>query len=316
MSAELKDEFTGLSLRFNAPIPVHNEYSMESLALAAIAAMKEEALLDYAAPLRDFDFEDAFHPENPIHLVINSAYGADTTKLLRSTVMWTLLTLPLDLMRTQNLAYMDFDVRYQSRPLYQGSVVSRIEPTTSYEKQNDSAVARPLPKSPFSLDTIPTTKSKNVILQTSSSSLEDHPLYELDFSHHPGNVIPRFGMFESILSLQLLLGERDAASDIDLVSLHSLEYQVWIYMKEVRPGAGVHAFQQYHAVAVLEAIARHQAGRWHRFKEMMFKLKADGILIGEGCVTRAVNDRAWCAGLDGERVLEPLSNGNVSRATD
>ena len=315
MDAELKNEFTGLSLRYNAQIQGRMEYTTEQLALAAITAMKEQALEDYSAPLRDFNFQDSFHPENPIHLIMNGAHGADPTKLVRSTVMWTLVTLPLDLMRTENLAYADFDVRYRYRPLYAGSLASRADPTVSKEKQNDPAVALPPPKSPFSLAVIATTESTNVILQ-SSSPLKDHPLYELAFSHHPGNVIPRFRVFESILSLQLQLGKRDAASLIRRVSLDSIQYGVWIYMKEVRPGARVHAFQQFHAVAVLEAIARHQAARWHRYKELTFKLKADGILIGEGCLTRPVNERAWCRGLDGRGVLEPLSIGNVSQVTD
>ena len=315
MNTELKNEFTGLSLRHNAQSQVRMEYTTEQLALAAIAAMKEQALEDYNAPLRDFDFQDSFHPENPIHLIMNGAYGADPTMLVRSTVMWTLVTLSLDLMRTDDLAYVAFDVKYRYRALYQGSLVSRVDPTASKEKQNDPAVARPPPKSPVSLDVIATTEPTNVILQT-SPSLKDHPLYELEFSHHPGHVIPRFRVFQSILILQLQLGKRDAASLIGRVSLHSIPYEVWIYMKEVLPGARVHAFQQYHAVAILEAIARHQAARWHRYKELTFKFKADGILIGEGCLTRPVNDRAWCAGLDGRGVVESLSIGNVSDATD
>ena len=286
---------------------------MNSLALAAIAAMKQEALKDYDAPLPDYDFTDDFHFENPIRLVMNPASAANARKLLRSTVMWTLLTLPIDMMRAQDLAYVDFDVRYRYRPLYQGSLVSRPERMASHEKLNDSAVARPHPKSPFSLNAITGKDSTNMVLQP-SSSLKDYPLYEIDFSHHPGHVIPRFGVFESILGLLLNIGKRDAASLIDRVSLISPEYQVWIYMKEVFPGAQVHGFQQFHAVAILEAIAQHQSQRWHRFKELTFKLKADGMLIAEGCLTRPVDERAWCAGLDGRGVLEPLSNGNLSRA--
>ena len=293
----MRDEFTGLSLRYNAQIGMRLEYSTENLALLAIAAMKEQALEDYNAPLRDFDFEDSFHPENPIRVIMNAAYGAEARKVVRSTVMWTLFTLPVDIMRAQDLAYVDFEVKYRYRPLYQGSLVSRLEPAASHARQNNAPVAHRPPRSPFSLSIITNRESTNVVLET-SPYLKDYPLYELEFSNTPGNVLVRFRVFESILGLLLQLGKLDAASSIGRVSLYTVTYQVWIYMREVLPGARVHPFQQFHAVAILEAIARHQT-RWQRYKEMTFKFKADGILIGEGCLTRPVNDRAWCAGLNG-----------------
>ena len=55
-------------------------------------------------------------------------------------------------------------------------------------------------------------------------------------------------------------------------------------------------FQQFQAVAVVEAIARFSElqGRWG---EMTFKLRADGRVLAEGCIMKAISTRQWCRGL-------------------
>ena len=310
----MSNEFTGLSLRYDTQDHGRDEYPMESLALAAIAAMKEEALQDYDAPLSGLDFVDIFHPENPIRLNLGAALGAANAKLTRSTVMWTLNALPVALMRARDMAYMQFGVRYRFRLLYWGVVAPRYVGTVSKQGQNQSALVHQPSKSPYSLAVIPTRSSK-VVFQ-SSSSFKDHPHYDIEFVHLHGLVLPKLRVFESILGLLLRLGESDAASIINYVELASAEYQVWVYMAEVQPGARDHAFQQYHAVAILEAVARHIVLRGGQYREIAFKFLADGQQIGEGCLTGPVAARAWCDGLSTRSPLKPLSSSNLSLTTD
>lgn len=278
--------------------------------------MKEEALQDYEAPLPRLDYVDIYHPENPIRLLMVAAPEAGDTKTVRSSMMWALKTLPLTLMRAHDMAYLHFEVWYRYRPLYQGVVTSRFRRTIPSPKQNGSAAAQQVPKSPFSLAVIP-TKSTTIVLQH-PSNLKDHPHYKIEFPDVPGHFIPQYRVFDSLLGLLLRLGKTDAARILDEVRLDSNEYQVWIFMREVQPGAQDHPFQQFHAVGILEAIARHmvsQAGQHGRYKEMAFRFLADGQLVGEGCLTRPVIARTWCEGLTGGGLLKPLSIGNASRAT-
>lgn len=63
----LGDEFTGLTMRTDRVIRP-NPFTVVQFRLFAIAALKEEALLDYNEPLVDYDFTDYYHPIPPLQI--------------------------------------------------------------------------------------------------------------------------------------------------------------------------------------------------------------------------------------------------------
>ena len=81
------DDFTGLALRTDRVV-APNQFTVEQIGLFAIAALKEEALLDYNEPLIGYDFTDYHHPIPPLQLVLSAAtHNMFHTKVRRSTMM-------------------------------------------------------------------------------------------------------------------------------------------------------------------------------------------------------------------------------------
>ena len=307
-SAGLGDEFSGLSLDYDRRRQTLNQYPLEHLALTAIAAMKEESLKDYYAPVFSYTFSDLHHPENSIRIVMNIVRGAALAKLRRCTVMWAINRLATSLMREELLVYLPFEVKYRGALVYQGAIQSGSNSVALHLNLNDSSVSDLASTSPMSLVSVPSSLARTVL--HNDTSVNDFPTYDLDFEY-TGHLLPMFRVFESILSLLLELGKSSGARVFENISLRMARFQVFIYMTDTVPPVAGHPFQHFQAVAVLEAIARNLVSR-DQYVEMTYVLKADGHPFSRGCLTRPIPIRAWCNGLFPSIIEAPSSGENSS----
>ncbi|KAL8941883.1 MAG: hypothetical protein Q9216_001993 [Gyalolechia sp. 2 TL-2023] len=286
------DEFSGLTLLSNKYEDT-NKFSIENLGLFAVAAMKEEALLDYDEPLVDLDFMDYIHPQPPLRFSMK----AETQSILdvnvkRSTILWTINTLVADLMRTRYLHRLTFDVKSFSELIYRGLL--NLEGDRAIDQpppKNLSEVAKKL-SNPLYLAVKPinaTTFSLH-----SYSKLHDHPIYTIDFVFVPGGTeLSAYQILRAYLAMLLQLAKADSSVELPQVAMTQSGLQAWMFMTESRRWPANHTFRQFQAVAMVEAMARYM--QLHgKYREMTFRLHADGQLLAEGCVVKAVQYRRWC----------------------
>ncbi|KAL8845742.1 MAG: hypothetical protein Q9221_009110 [Calogaya cf. arnoldii] len=240
--------------------------------------MKEEALKDYTATVREYDFTETDPIQVPFRLVLRSATGAADNMLKTSTVMWSIRALALDLMRTRFFHPLLFTIEYHAVDLY-GGVLTQIR-ATELPGQAINAGLAPAPsfsKTATSLDTKP---------------LQDGTNYEVHF-RFLGSELSRFQIFAALLSALLQLAPSDAGSIQPQFGMQDEMSMAWIYMSQVLLPAPGYRFQQYHAVALLDAVARYYV--LHRqYQEMVFELRMDGYLTATGCVVKGINARRWC----------------------
>ena len=290
------DEFAGLELRFDGDFAA-NQFTLEDMGLFAIAALKEQALLQYDAFLTDLDFMDHAHPVPPLRII----FRAESSSILhmkakRSTVIWAISRLAVEMMRGRILHRLPFQVFYRSQLIYDGFVALEDNPVLSASSGNGSLSAERAHSTPAFMTVIPinSTKAsrKNVSVQ------DDHPQYSLSFAFidQRGSEIWDYYIFRVLIALLLQLAKLDAASSQLVVAMTSREFQAWVFMREVRPIPADYIFQQYHALAIVEAIARYYELHG-QYREMTFQFRANGQLLAQGCVTRPVQSRQWCRGM-------------------
>ncbi|KAI4257451.1 MAG: hypothetical protein L6R42_005649 [Xanthoria sp. 1 TBL-2021] len=292
------DEFTGLTLRTD-DVFRRIQFTTEHIGIFAIAALKEEALLEYNDPLTDFDFMDRNHPGPPLRLVIQ----AETpyilhAKVRRSTVMWAIGAIAVDMMRNLHLYPLSFQVFHHAEHIYSGSVrVENSNGAPANLPENDSPLAPRALSIPLPLAGSP-TKSPNNFLLRNISRLEDQPRFDLSFTfiYQQGSLLQDYYILRALIAVLLQLAKADAASTQRRIGTTRRDLQAWVFMEDSRPLAATHHFQQYQAVAVVEAIARYY-GSHGQYREMTFALRADGQLLAIGCVSKAVSTRQWCRGL-------------------
>ncbi|KAL8715209.1 MAG: hypothetical protein Q9220_001167 [cf. Caloplaca sp. 1 TL-2023] len=299
----LSDEFTGLLLRPNREGGV-NVFTAASLGLFAIAALKEEALKNYSDPVFNYDFMDGQHPGEP-PLGISIRVGSTAlleSQVKRSTIMWAINMLALEMMQTRYLHRLPFTVNYFLKRLYIGLIGLDSSPTSiakAVPASNNSLSAQAL-RGPLSL-AVNSTSSTSMQLLNSSSPLQDHPRYDLTFrfSPPPSSRLREYETLKSLMATLLQLAKHDAASIQERIELSAPRFGVWVFMKEEALPPSVIPdidFQQYHAVAIIEAMARYFQAQ-AQYREMTFKFTADGELVATGCVTRDVLPRRWCTGM-------------------
>ncbi|KAL8993390.1 MAG: hypothetical protein Q9169_006380 [Polycauliona sp. 2 TL-2023] len=292
------DEFTGLSLRMDG-ILRPNQFTIEEIGLFAIAALKEEALLEYTDPLIDYTFTDDFHPGPRLRISLE----AETeyllhVKVVRSTVMWAIAGVAVDMMRRRCLHPLTFRVFDFGNHIYSGSVELRPAATLPEVSVNGTSLARRTLSAPVSMEVLPIGSSHRVLLK-STSNIEDQPRYDLSFYLVPGraSVIDAVHVFRALMALLLDLAKVDAAGTLERLAMTRRDLQAWVFMLGRRSLAANQPFQQFQAVAIAEAIARYF--QLHReYREMTFALHADGQLLASGCVTKSISARQWCRGLD------------------
>ncbi|KAL8915370.1 MAG: hypothetical protein Q9171_000240 [Xanthocarpia ochracea] len=290
------DEFSGLELRFDGDFAA-NQFTVEAMGLFAIAALKEQALLQYDAFLTDLDFMDHVHPVPPIRIVFRAETPSiHHREVRRSTVIWAISRLAVEMMRGRILHRLPFQVFYLSQLIYSGFVALEDNPALPASSGNDSLPAERAHFTPASMTVIP-INSTNVSLKNVSIQ-DDHPQYSLSFGFidQRSSVIWDYYIFRALIAALLQLAKLDAASSQLLIAVTTRELQAWVFMREVRPLPEDYRFQQYHAVAIVEAIARYYELHG-QYREMTFQFRANGRLLAEGCVTKPVPSRQWCRGM-------------------
>ncbi|KAI4120732.1 MAG: hypothetical protein LQ338_006806 [Usnochroma carphineum] len=291
---KLGDEFGGLSLYYDYRRTRIDQFKLDTMGLVAVGAMKEEALLEYDAPLLNFDYLDIEHLDIPVRVIMDASPGAPSEKARRSTVMWALKALSIRLMQNQLFIYLPFVVWYNTQALYRGRLADRWQPINPIQTRNSTSLSFGAVSSDFSLAVISGNTSTDMILE-SRSPLQDDPYYELKFNY-VGQSLSKIPIFESLLQLLLQLGKSDASSIQRRISMARRPYQAFLYMAEAEPRAAHRPFQQFQAVAIAEAIARYVVLQGH-YWELTFEFRADSQLVARGCLTKPVQDRTWCAGL-------------------
>ncbi|KAL9024755.1 MAG: hypothetical protein Q9196_006279 [Gyalolechia fulgens] len=255
--------------------------------------MKVQALLGYRDPLFDLDFTDDAHPDPPLRFSIRAeTQSLFHAQVIRSTALWAISGLAVDMMRTRYLHDLPFRVTAQSQLIYSGLVTLEGDPTTEQPPPKSVSEAAKTLSHPYYLAVKP-INSTNFALK-SYSKLHDHPAYRIEFVFvHGGTELSAYLMFRAFLAVQLQLAKTDAAAILPHISLTQPDLQAWVFMKEVQLRGSDYHFQQFHAVAVVEAMARYM--QLHaKYREMTFRFYANERLVGEGCVTRAVQYRRWC----------------------
>ena len=311
----LSAEFSHLSMRYSLHPSGPDIFTLESFALAAITAMKEEALLDYEAPIVEYDFTDTVHPENPVRFTVDTVAetAAAVAQAKRSSLLWTLKTLGVQLMRSRYLQPLLFSVSYRRQVVYRGQLREKEEMRglkKNGTEGNPGAVLSARREAAFdprlSLDMVAPPNLTNATTTTvtlkplSPSGItqnNDDPHYELTFNLLP-TFLPALAIYESLLEILLLLAKLSADAPVPRSSVAFSRLYAWVFMIEPYPPAEAHPFQQFQAVAIVEAIARYYVlqGVW---KEMSFEFLTDGKVNARGCVVRNTPAREWCQGLLG-----------------
>lgn len=312
-AAELGTEFTGLNVGWTREHTGPGPFTIENVALAAIAAMKEGALLQYRAMLLQYDFADESDPENPVRIGMHAPPEAAIAKAKRSTVLWALKTLTVQLMRAQYFHPLPFTVTNLGIPVYLGVVSDRNQVAISQNDTDKKALSAKSLGSPPTLAVMP-ANSTSVVLQP-LSPLQSNPIYYLDF-HFSVLPLSQVDVFESILELLLVLAKHDGLDELATVRLSLHRLGVWIFVFQVEPlPVEGHPLQQFQVVAILEAIARHCV-RQGLYRELTFALRLDGGRVAQGCVTRALRTREWCRGLVPSNEAGPPAGVNGLVVTD
>ncbi|KAL8752387.1 MAG: hypothetical protein Q9184_005749 [Pyrenodesmia sp. 2 TL-2023] len=312
MNLNLSSRFTGLFLSPGREVGVPQQFTIESLGLLAVSALKEEALLDFNDPLYHYDSADFVHPENAIHIYLNAeVVEFHPEKAKRSTVMWAIKEAALDMMRTRYLSRMPFGVYFYHEFLYSGFVALENDPAALKAPGTNTSQSAGNTSAPLSLVARPLNSS--VVSLASLSPLQDHPHYSLsfDFVDSPGSVISEYHIFRTLLAFLLKLAPSDAASIVPRISIFD---SAWIFMYEPYSPVQDYRLQQYHAVAIVEAISKY-CELHGQYGEMTFRFHADGHLVAEGCVTKSSGYRQWCAGMFAEHGLRSADGSSDGVAT-
>lgn len=334
-NSTLSDEFSFLNIQYPRSSPQPNIFSINSIAIACISGMKEEALEDYDAAVTEYEHTSRLSPADaPVRIILHAAPNAPNEKLKRSTVMWVLKTLAVDCMRVGRLHPTVFNIYFYGRPLYFGVLASDtggggggggafpslVLPSSSSSSwptttNNNSTIAvnitDPISSTPLPQNPTTPAKSEQQPNRGLDNNNDPHPTYDLTFSFHGSFHLPQIQTFTSILALLLDLARLPASTPIPHTSVQIRAFQVWIFIEDVLPEvfATRFSFQQFHAVALLEAVARWFVlrGEW---REMVFEMSvvthppdhpeahSPGVRMARGCVVSGVRGRRWCAGLD------------------
>ncbi|KAL8918198.1 MAG: hypothetical protein Q9208_007474 [Pyrenodesmia sp. 3 TL-2023] len=309
---KLADEFTGLILRPSRQTDFPQQFTIESLGLLAVSALKEEALLDYNEPLFDYKSADSVYPENAIDISLHAEVAAfRPAKAKRSTVMWAINEAAVQMMQTYYLRRMPFIVYFHHEHLYSGLVALENDPAAP--KTYTANTSRSVGNTSAPLSLVAGQSKSSIVSLASISPLQDEPDYTLafDFVDSPGSVISQYHIFRTLMAFILRLAPIDSYGIIPRVSMTSL---AWIFMEEAFNPVQDYRFQQYHAVAIAEAISKYYELHG-QYRELTFRFYANGRSVARGCVTRPSRDRYWCEGMFAEHGLQSTAGSGDTVAT-
>ena len=289
-------DFEDLTVAITGP-RLPDEFSLEQVALTFIAAMAAQALDNYNELLSSYVFVDTQHADNPVRFVIDPALGANPVFHVRRNVIWCLQQLSEQMFREQRIWGLNFVEKYRGRNLYLGSVTDRNRPILVLDDVNNGS----------SLGTSTGTASARRALAEDSSNITssmssglgdpDIPDIDIDLTL-TGSPLPKVEVFTSILDFIFWLAPEDKTKAVTRLAI-TRPHQAWIFVKYSNDAQEEIGFglQVHHAIRLARAAGEHYVSR-QVYRELVFRLTVRGKLLAEGCVTKGVRARNWCAGMD------------------
>ena len=256
--------------------------------------MAAESLEPWGDRLFFFDYTDY---ESPVRIVLQSAPTARTATSVRSTVMWVLQQVPIDLMRNSNIPGVEFKVQSNGHDLYTGKVTSRNRQAAAglsehgrVQRGNSSSDSSQQTRKGLLLINQPANTS------TEGLNLADHLLADdryVAVYEFAGLPLRDIDMFSFILKYILRLAAEDVHQVVNYVYFALSTLPVWSYARQQTPTQIVHV---YHVVMMLVGAARFCIGRGV-YEELLIDLWMNEALLVTGCVVRGLDGRQWCRGL-------------------
>ncbi|KAI4092460.1 MAG: hypothetical protein L6R37_007575 [Teloschistes peruensis] len=290
-------EFQAYSVVFNQSPTGANRYTIESLALAAIGALKEAALEDYDARVLEYYHVDEFHPENPVSITMRHIPPGPDSKATRGALMWSIKTLIVQMMTFRYYRPLTFLVKHQQSVIWAGALSDRDQAMSLPNGTGTTAntLAADSPAAPLSLVPMLMPRNATIVELKPLAPLKDDPHYEVFFEFFP-DLLSEPDIFEAIMDFLVALGRFGATETRVRDRLFIRRVEAWIFLMEVSPPVLEHRFKQFQEVAILEAFARYyvQTGR---YREMTVIFKVNGWDVASGCVTKRSRAREWCHGL-------------------
>ncbi|KAL9583144.1 MAG: hypothetical protein Q9212_002873 [Teloschistes hypoglaucus] len=309
---DLDAEFQGYTVVFVRSPTGFNHYTIEEVALAAIGALKEEALERFSARVLEFNHVDEFRP-NPVRITLRYIPPGPESKATRGALMWSIKTLVVRMITFNYYRPLTFLVKHRQDVVWAGALSDREQAMSLPNGTSATANTLAVESAAASLSLVPVPMPRNAttVELKQLAPLKDDPHYEVIFGRFP---FPLYQpeIFESIMELLIALGKFEATETRLYDHLVLRRAQAWIFLMEVSPPVQEHRFKQFQEVAILEAFARYyvQIGV---YSEMTVTFKVNGENVARGCITKRSRAQEWCRGLFAEDDARFRgSNGNLT----
>ena len=273
------------------------DFSRADVALTFISAMAVESLEPWGDRLFFFDYTSR---ETPVRIVLQSAPTARTATTVRSTVMWVLQQVPIDLLRNPSIWGVEFKVQANGQDLYTGKVSSHNRQAAAgvlehggKRNGNSSSGSSEQNRKEFLLINQPSNTS------TESLNLADHLLAGdryIGLYEFAGLPLRDIDMFSFTLKYILQLAAEDVHEVVNFVYFTPSTSPIWSYARQQVGQPPAQIMHVYHIVMMLQGAARFCVRRGV-YKELLIELWMNDNLLVAGCVVRGLNGRQWCRGL-------------------
>lgn len=294
--------FIGLRIRKEDADPenfsLRVDFSRADVALTFISAMAEESREPWNDRLFFFDYID---PETPVRIVLQSAPTARSAMTVRSTVMWALQQVPIDLLRAGTIRGFQFKVQADGQDLYTGKVSSRNRPAaggllghSGVQSTNSSSGSSEQNRKGPLLINQPSNTS------TESLNFADHLLADdryVAIYEFAGLPLRDIDMFSFILKyIFQLAAEDDPHEAISFAYFAPSTSPIWSYARQHVGQSPTQIVHVYHVVMMLLGAARYCV-KQSVYGELLIELWMNEALLVAGCVVKALDGRQWCRGL-------------------
>ena len=274
------------------------DFSRADVALTFISAMAQESLEPWNDRLFHFDYID---PDTPVRIVLQSAPTARTATTVRSTAMWVLQQVPIDLLRTPTTRGFEFKVQANGQDLYIGKVSSRNRPAAAgvlahsgvQGRNSSSGSSEQNRKGPLLINQPSNTSIESLNL-TDQLLADDRYVAIYEFAGLPFRDID---MFSFILKyIFQLAAEDDVHEAISFAYFAPSTSPIWSYARQHAGQSPTQIVHVYHVVMMLLGAARYCVEQGV-YGELLIELWMNEALLVAGCVVRGLDGRQWCRGL-------------------
>ena len=279
--------------------------------------MKVQALEDCDQYIPSYTFTDTEYENDPIRIRIDAAAAAPEAQLVRCNILYAMKVVAINLMsRPRDRLYgARFNESFRGQLLYVGLLDNKNDvpllekSTNSLAGPNRTIAQGKRSLSTQALDATNSTMTTNstMILLTIPGSNDIEYRIEFQMLYY---LVPKRGIFSSILELMMILAQLDSDASIEQISQSTSTDSSWIFVTHnSESGFPLQAFQ---LAAILESIARYAVMKT-RYVEMTFDFFGNEESIAWGCVTIPVRSREWCHGLRTSGGQDSLVHlGNIS----